>query len=69
MIKDFLGKELNIGDKVVSLTHSRTSSWFNRAVVIGFTPKMVRVRRVRFGDWVELKAPDKIVKVEWSEND
>lgn len=48
-MKDFLGKKINIGDKVVYLAGRMTGSSTRRNMlfkgeVIGFTPKMVRVK-------------------------
>ena len=40
---DFLGRTLKLGDKVVYLMHTRTSSHYVKTVVTGFTPKKVRV--------------------------
>ena len=40
---DFLGRTLNVGDKVVYLMHYSTSSYYYKTVVTGFTQKKVRV--------------------------
>lgn len=36
-MKDWLGNILAIGDQVICIERSRTSSWFVKAEVIGFT--------------------------------
>lgn len=43
---DFLGRDLEIGDMVVYLMHTRTSSQYIKTRVCGFTPKKV---------WVEIQ--------------
>ena len=60
--KDFLGKELAIGDFVIFIRQGYRS--FKLANVIGLTPKKVRVK---WGDqaWAELlQEPKSLVKVE-----
>lgn len=62
-MKDFLGKELVVGDTVVYLQHNKTSSELIKAVVVGFTPKKVRLQEY-YGDNVTTKYSDLVVKVE-----
>lgn len=45
-ITDFLGKELNVGDKVVALSHKRTSSTLYLGEVEKLTDKMVVIKTV-----------------------
>lgn len=69
-MKDFLGRELNIGDEVVYLSHSRTSSRLYKAIITGFTPMKVHLDTYSEDGrklWVETKYPRHIVKVTWSE--
>ena len=69
-MKDFLGRELNVGDEVVYLQHYQTSSYLIKATVTGFTPCQVNLKRYS-DDGRPLtsvrKSPYKIVKVNWSE--
>ena len=46
IIKDFLGQELNIGDKVVALSHKRTSSTLYLGEIEKLTDKMVVIKTV-----------------------
>lgn len=67
-MKDFLGQELSIGDKVVALTHQRTSSTLYLGVIEKLTDKMVVIKAEGAeNDWryhdVMRTYPDKIVKV------
>ena len=69
-MKDFLGRELNVGDEVVYLSHSRTSSNMYRGIVVEFTPCKVRIETYTAdgeGAWPQLKFPYHVVKVNWSE--
>ena len=62
MHKDFLGRELAIGDFVIFIRQGYRS--FRLANVIGVTPKKVRIK---WGDskWTELlQEPSSLVKVE-----
>tara|TARA_R110000796_G_scaffold134337_3_gene250078 strand:- start:614 stop:820 length:207 start_codon:yes stop_codon:yes gene_type:complete len=43
-MKDSLGEELKVGDVVVKHTRGLRGSGFKPAVVVGFTPKMLKVR-------------------------
>lgn len=43
-MKDFLGQEIKVGDKIVVLESKKTSSWYESGEVIGLTDKMVKVR-------------------------
>lgn len=56
-MKDFVGNELSVGDDVVYLFHSKTSSHFVKSKIERFTDKcvfMVDGRR---------KEPNKVIKV------
>ena len=55
---DFLGKELQIGDKVVYLKHIKSSSNYVKAKITGLTPKKVHLD---LGKCVE---PHKLIKYE-----
>ena len=62
MHKDFLGRDLDIGDFVIFIRQGYRS--FRLANVIGVTPKKVRIK---WGDskWAELlQEPSSLVKVE-----
>lgn len=68
-MKDFLGRELAVGDEVVYLQQYRTSSALIKAIVIDFTPCQVNLRRyLDNGEptYSVRKSPHKIVKVNWS---
>lgn len=70
-MKDFLGKELNIGDEVVYLNHSRTSSTLRRGIVMRFTPMKIEIESYSEDGrhlWNDTKYPRHVVKVSW-END
>ena len=59
-MKDFLGRELKVGDTVVFLTHCKTSSSLHKGVIKSFSPQKAYV----VGDYHSTyKSPDKIVKV------
>ena len=67
-MKDFLGRELNIGDEVLYLNHTRTSSYLRRAIVTGFTPMKIRMNTFNNNGTQgcgELKFPYHVVKVRW----
>lgn len=65
---DFLGQELNVGDKVVGLAHQKTSSTLLLGTVSKITEKMVAIETIkkepdwRYGNVIRL-TPEKIVKV------
>lgn len=64
MIKDFLGNDLNIGDKVV-LTRPRYRE-FVMATIVAFTPQKVRVEYKRhYGNSIGeyLSEPNFLVKI------
>ena len=67
-MKDFLGKKLNIGNRVVGLSHSKNSSHLYAARIINFTNKFVIVQK-RGTKEVERISPEKVVKVRWYEDD
>lgn len=56
-MKDYLGQELAVGDKIVYITHQNTSSYFQIGVIKKINPKTVSIE----GD--TYRSPDKIVKV------
>lgn len=53
---DFLKRPISIGDTVVYLSHSRSSSHFYKDVVIGLSPSMVLLKTTK-------KSPDKLIVV------
>lgn len=56
-MKDFVGNELNIGDDVVYLFHSKTSSCFVKSKIERFTNKCIfMIDGTR-------KEPNKVVKI------
>ena len=55
---DFLGKELKLGDSVVYLSHSRTSSRYIKTKVCGFTHQKVYL------EWGSCVYPDKLIRYE-----
>lgn len=67
-MKDFIGKELKIGDKVVA-TSSRYEE-LNLAIVEGFTPQKVRIKILASNNYynragkVCLKFNNQVVKVD-----
>ena len=68
-MKDFIGRELAIGDEVIYLSHGRTSSCFYRAIVTGFTPMKIKLETYLNDGrqaWCEQKYPRHVVKVGWS---
>lgn len=69
-MKDFLNQEINIGDRVVTIDYIKTSSWFVKAKVVGFTEQMVKIEKEGeegYGPYPNapyfLKMPDKIVVI------
>lgn len=56
-MKDFVGNELNVGNDVVYLFHSKTSSCFVKSKIERFTDKCV------FMADGKRKEPDKIIKI------
>lgn len=67
-MKDFLGRELNVGDEVLYLIHTRTSSYLRRGIVIGFTPMKIHIRTFDENGKEsrnELKFPHYVVKARW----
>lgn len=63
-MKDFLGKELKIGDFVVFDNFERTSSELKKGTVEGFTPTMVKIRIIDpYWQPTTKKNPDKVVVV------
>lgn len=59
MAKDFLGKELNIGDTVVYIKTNYRE--FKTGVIVGITPKQVRIRPIQ-GD-IENRDQHNVAKV------
>jgi hypothetical protein len=44
-MKDFFGKELNVGDLIALIERSGSSSvYLRKGVVTGFTPRMLKVK-------------------------
>lgn len=61
-MKDWLDNILAIGDQVICIERSRTSSWFVKAEVIGFTAERIKLKYDLSGK-VHLKSCDKIIKI------
>lgn len=55
-MKDFLGQELSVGDDIVILVHSRTSSELKLSKVAGFTNVFVKI----YGGKI---VPYKVIKI------
>lgn len=82
-ITDFLGKELNVGDKVVALSHKRTSSTLYLGEVEKLTDKMVIIKTVGSKhDWryeetmrvssykvIKINDSDSVVQGKWKDGD
>lgn len=72
-ITDFLGKELNVGDKVVALSHRRTSSTLYLGEVEKLTDKMVVIKTVgskhdwRYEETMRI-SPYKVIKINNSDS-
>lgn len=49
-MKDFVGNELQIGDKVVYCRSRKNGMDMIKTVVVGFTEKMVKVEKLRSWD-------------------
>lgn len=68
-MKDFLGRELQVGDKVVVLAHNKTSSTLYKAQVIKIAEKKVQVKALQKSGWqfseISYKDPHKLVKVDF----
>lgn len=68
-MKDFLGRELQVGDKVVVLAHNETSSTLYKAQVIKIAEKKVQVKALQKSSWkfseISYKDPHKLVKVDF----
>lgn len=67
-MKDFVDKELAVGDDIVFMRKAEFSSHFRRGTVVGFSEKRVRVRHKNFmPNGPEFResslAPHNIVKV------
>lgn len=64
-MEDFVGNKLEIGDTVVVKVTSSTTAELKKALVLGFTPKMIRVEV--YGTYRKLQKifPHNIVKVEF----
>lgn len=58
---DFRGKPLAVGDKVAATVSTYES--LQLAYVHSFTPKMIRLCRVRDGEVTGRKAPSQLVKL------
>ena len=55
-MRDFLGRELQVGDSVVYLSHHRTSSSYHKCKITAFTPKKVYI------DGCKCVEPHKLIK-------
>lgn len=65
MKRDFLGRELNLGDYVMYM--KQYSREFGMGKIIKFTPQKVRIKWANH-DWAELlQTADQLVKVEGEE--
>lgn len=64
---DRIQNKLEVGDEVVYLSHSRTSSCLERGLIVGFTKCFVKLcvhHPYKQGEWVEIKVShDKTVKI------
>lgn len=62
-MKDFLGQELFVGDNVVCLSHSRTSSQLVKGTITKFTNSMLYYSYSRkYPENVVRISPNKVVK-------
>lgn len=80
-ITDFSGKELNVGDKVVALSHKRTSSTLYLGEIEKLTDKMVVIKTVdskqdwrynevmRVSPYKVVKVSDSVVQGQWKDGD
>lgn len=59
---DFLGNELNIGDAVVYIQHSKSSSCYEKSNIVRFTEKCIVMENGK------RKAADKVVKANYENN-
>lgn len=62
-VRDFTGKSLEVGDKIVFLSHSRNSSELLNGTVMGFTPCFVVTDWLDYNDRGVKVSPLKVVKV------
>lgn len=63
-MKDFIGQELSVGDKIVHGVGGRGGGLSGPYLVASFTPKMVRVRRVgSTSEYTSVVPPHNLVKV------
>ncbi len=63
-MKDFVGQELNVGDKIVHGVGGRGGGLSGPYIVASFTPKMVRVKRVgSTSEYSSCVPPHNLVKV------
>ncbi|WP_165678734.1 hypothetical protein [Metapseudomonas otitidis] len=61
-MKDYLGQDLKVGDKIVYLSHTRTSSDLSTGRIAGFTPCYVKLEST--SPWAKGKvSPEKVIKV------
>ena len=71
-MKDAIGKELEVGDKVVYVDGNRDGSFFSKAIINSFTPQMVRINKIWQGEVSEYKSivyPFKTIKVDFEVSD
>lgn len=67
-MKDVVGKELNIGDRIVMIPQNGYTSALAVGIVEGFTPHKVRIRVTnkvwQYSDDTCLKFPEQVAVVE-----
>lgn len=56
-MKDYIGRDLSVGDKIVYVTHTQTSSWLEVGEIEKVTPKKVLIKGIGY------RSQDKIIKV------
>lgn len=61
-MKDFIGKDLYVGDHIIFINHSKTSSCLNEGYVVRFTNTMVVTDKIFLNKNVKVK-PEKVVKI------
>lgn len=73
-MQDFNGKELNVGDKVITtMSNGRSGSYagYSKGIVVGFTPKMIKIVYANSSRSLEFttKKPYSVAKYEWKGKD
>lgn len=62
-MKDFVGREVKVGDQVVCLEKGYNN--LTRATVTKITPQKIKVKYARYdGDREVMRTPDQFIKVE-----